>query len=263
MERILSDGTMLAGQFHETDSYRIRRPAGADSWLIVYTLEGEGYFRVPSGEYRCRPGEIGLLGRGVPHEYGTCKGRRWHFMWAHFAGIPETTLLPDDEVLICPMPTGQVQRRIVRSFRSLLEDSRERSAYWQSLCELQLRGLLLLVARQLTVELDARVAHVMRIMSERMTEPLSIDLFAAEVGLSASRLSHLFKEETGRSILAALNDMRLEQAGLLMLHAGRTATEAALDVGFASYNHFAALFRKRYGVSPTKYRQGQASSVHH
>lgn len=261
MERISPDGTLLAGHFHETDSYRIKRPAGADSWLIVYTLEGEGYFRVPSGEYSCRPGEIGLLCKGVSHEYGTRKGQRWRFMWAHFAGLPETGLLPDDEVLICPMPSGQVQRRIVRAFRSLLEDSRDRSSYWQSLCENQLRGLLLLVARQLTVEIDSRVAHVMRIMSERMPEPLSLDLIAAEVGLSASRLSHLFKEETGRSVLAALNDMRLEQAALLMLHAGRTATEAALDVGFASYNHFAALFRKRYGVSPTKYRKD--SSIRH
>jgi len=251
-------GGVLTGHFRETDTYSTARPAGMNDWLIVYTLEGEGYFRTPGGEKLCGPGEIGLLRKGVPHVYGTSKGKSWHFLWAHFARLPETSLLPDEEVLICRMPPGSLQRRVLRMFRSLLQDSRDRGKLWIQLCENQLSGLLLLVAEQLADRLDPRVSQVLRMLSARMQEPLTVDQLAAAAGLSASRLSHLFKAETGRTILETLNGMRLEQAALLMTHAGRTASEAALDVGFQSYNHFAALFRKRFGMGPASYRRKDA-----
>lgn len=246
---------ILTGHFRENDSYMVRRPAGMDNWLMFYTIDGEGYIRTPSGEFACSPGEIGLLRGGVPHQYGTRSGCRWHFMWAHFDGLPETGLLPEGDVLICPMPAGTIQRRVLRLFRMLLQDSRDRGGFWRELCENQLSGLLLLAASRLADGLDPRIAQVMRVLSARMQEPLTISELAADVGLSASRLSHLFKEQTGRSVLDALNHMRLEQAALLMAHAGRTASEAAVDVGFQSYNHFAALFRKHYRVAPSVYRK--------
>jgi len=247
---------ILTDHFQETGNYLVRRPAGMDNWLIVYTLDGGGYFRTPQGETFCRRGEIGLLRNGVPHQYGTISGGHWHFMWAHFAGLPETALLPEGDVIICSIPEGALQRRMLRSFRTLLQDSRDRGRFWQELCENQLSEVLLLVASQLADGLDPRIAQIMRTLSARMKEPLTIAELAADVGLSVSRLSHLFKETTGRSVLDTLNRMRLEQAALLMAHAGRTASEAAVDVGFQSYNHFAALFRKRYEVAPSNYRKG-------
>jgi len=260
MEREPYSG-ILTGHFRESDRYMMRRPAGMDSWLIFYTLDGEGYIRTPGGEISCGPGEVSLLRRGVPHQYGTRSGRHWHFMWAHFAGLPETAMLPGSEAIVCRMPPGAVQRRVLRSFRLLLQDSRDRGEFWQELCENQLSGLLLLVAGQLADGLDPRIAQIMRVLSARMQEPLTIAELAADVGLSASRLSHLFKEETGQSVLDTLNNMRLEQAALLMAHAGRTASEAAADVGFQSYNHFASLFRRRYGISPAQYRTGKLGSA--
>ncbi|WP_123041081.1 helix-turn-helix domain-containing protein [Cohnella candidum] len=250
-----SYGGIMTGHFYENDSYGIKRPDGMDNWLIAYTLEGEGFFRTPSGEKSCGPGEIALLRKGVPHAYGTQPGNFWHFMWAHFDRLPETGLLPDEEALICKIPSGELQRRILRIFRTLVRDSRERGGYWQELCENQLSSILLLTADQLTEQLDPRVSQVKRLLSARMKEPLSVNELASSVGLSASRLSHLFKSETGGSVLDTLNAMRLEQAALLMVHAGRTASEAAYDVGFQSYNHFAALFRKRFGKSPNAYRK--------
>jgi len=254
MENLAYRG-IITGHFNEDDSYGIKRPDGIDTWLITYTLDGEGYFRTPSRVKSCGPGEVALLRKGVPHAYGTQSGKIWHFMWAHFDSLPETGLLPNEEVIICPLPSG-VQRRIFRAFRTLIRDSHERGGYWQELCENQISSILLLTAEQLTEQLDPRVSQIKRILSARMKEPLTIHELAAAVGLSPSRLSHLFKDETGESVLDALNRMRLEQASLLMLHAGRKATEAAYDVGFQSYNHFANLFRKRYGKSPNAYRKG-------
>ncbi|TYP74578.1 AraC family transcriptional regulator [Paenibacillus methanolicus] len=255
MKAIEPSSGIVTGHFRETETYAVARPAGRADWLLVYTLAGEGYFRTPEGEKRCGAGELALLRKGVPHEYGTSAGQTWNFMWAHFPGVPETGLLPETEMLVARLPEGAMQRRALRAFRSVLSDARVRGEFWEELCANQLSGLLLLMAGQLADRLDPRVSRVIRLLSAHMQEPLTIEELAARVGLSPSRLSHLFKAETGRSIVETLNGMRLEQAALLMKQAGRTANEAAYDVGFQSYNHFAALFRRRFGCGPAEYRR--------
>ncbi len=244
---------MLAGHFRETDRYFIRRPEGRSDWLVVMTLSGEGYFRTPAGEKRCSAGQIAILRSGIPHEYGTVTGQQWNFVWAHFGKLSEISYLPEEEVLVTELPEGETRKRAYRAFRSLLRDSRERSAYWQALFENAIRELLLLMAQRLEKRLDPRIEQALQFLSQNMQEEIRLERVAAEVGLSASRLSHLFKQEIGVAVLDYLNDMRLRQAVLLMRHMGRSATEASLDVGFNNYNHFAALFRRAYGVSPRSF----------
>jgi AraC family transcriptional regulator of arabinose operon len=241
---------IFGDHFDMGDSYNLRRPIGIDNWLIVYTLSGEGYFRTPSGEKRCGAGQIGILRAGVPHEYGTVKGQRWNFFWAHFRKLPESDYLPNEEILIHGLPEGYLQERVYSGFRNFFHDSQDRSSFWVSLCENTLRDMILLIAQRLEKKIDSRIEQALQLLSQTMANEIRIDDLAKSVGLSSSRLSHLFKQEVGVSVLEHLNGMRLRQAALLMEHMGRTATEASLDVGFNNYNHFATLFRKAYQMSP-------------
>ncbi|MDQ4680213.1 helix-turn-helix domain-containing protein, partial [Stenotrophomonas maltophilia group sp. RNC7] len=101
---------------------------------------------------------------------------------------------------------------------------------------------------------DPRIQNVLDLLHERMTERIQIEDLAQAVMLSPSRLTHLFKQEIGESIIQHLNRMRIKQAAVLMEQMGRSPSEAAQDVGFTDYNHFAALFRKQMGMSPRMYR---------
>lgn len=236
----------------------MRRPHGMKDWLITFTLAGEGYVRVGGEEYRCRAGDVGVLRGESPHEYGTVRGEHWHFLWAHFpAWLPEAKLLEMDDFYLTSIDSERTHERIVGAFQRMLEDARLGIGRWEALCETALRELLLLAAESQTGRMDPRVEQVLRLLSSRMTETLRMEELAGAVGLSVSRLSHLFKEATGESVLEALNRMRIRQAAQLLEHTGRTATEAAHDVGFHNYNHFAAQFRKRMGVSPRAYKSKQ------
>lgn len=255
------EGRIIFGDLYDADdAYRTSRPQGMRDWLIVYTLAGEGYFRTPSGERRCEEGQVALLRSGVPHEYGTLPGERWRFLWIHYPGLPENGYLPDDEVWIESLPEGALRERIERSFRHVLQDSRERLEFWQPLCENSLREMLLLLARRTNRRLDPRIEQTLQLLSRSMKEEIRMDALARQVGLSVSRLSHLFKLETGHSVMEHVNRMRVRQAALLMERQGRHAAEAALDVGYQNYNHFAEQFRKYIGVNPRTYRQQAAVS---
>ncbi|MCA0754787.1 helix-turn-helix domain-containing protein [Paenibacillus sp. N4] len=251
-------GTLFGGHFDESDDYRYRRPNGMDDWLIFYTIQGNGYLKTAEGEKRCDAGQLGFLRAGVPHEYGTVPGSRWNFYWVHFQKLPEIDYLPQEEAIVAAIPEGHMRSRVELAFENILSDSRERSSFWHLLCETSLREVILLAAQQLNQRLDPRIEHALQYLSRHMSDSIRIEDLAKAVGLSASRLSHLFKQETGESVVEHLNRLRLRQAALLMVHMGRNASEAALDVGFNNYNHFAALFRDMFGCSPRSYlKQGR------
>jgi len=249
-------GLVIAGRFHAPDTYVVDRPAGRDDWLLAYTLDGCGYVRTPGGEQRLGPGDALLLRAGVPHRYGTCSGEIWRFVWAHFApDRVDASFLPEGEAAVASIADPSARRRIVSAFRRLLTDARERGDYWNELCCGALQEVLALAARNGARRLDPRVEEARRLLAANLREPVRVDALAKAVGLSPSRLSHLFKQSTGQSIVDALNAMRVRQAALLLEHTRRGAAEIAYDVGFQNYNHFLAQFRKRFGTSPSGFRR--------
>ncbi|MBD0381360.1 helix-turn-helix domain-containing protein [Paenibacillus sedimenti] len=250
----ISDRTMIAGHFHEPDTYVTKRPQGRNDWLITFTLGGEGYFVTSGKEQCCQAGDITLLRPGTPHQYGTRKGQTWHFVWTHFpAAFTETSILPDLDLLILSIESESIRERIFQAFIRILGDSRERGEYWHELCSSALREILFMMAQQTSRKVDARIEEILHILSVQMRQPIRIDELAKTVGLSPSRLSHLFKASTGHSIVDTLNRMRIQQAALLLEHTDRSASEVCYDVGFQNYNHFTNQFRKWFGVNPSTF----------
>lgn len=87
--------------------------------------------------------------------------------------------------------------------------------------------------------------------------PESLPELAAQVGLSAPRLSALFRRQTGVSLVEFRNTQRLERF-LRLYGRGRLAVlEAALEAGFGSYPQFHRVFTRRMGCSPVEYRRRQ------
>lgn len=257
----LAHGRVIAGHFHERDTYSTVRPDGMSDWLITYTLGGEGYFEADGCERRVRAGDITLLKPGTPHRYGTSKGQSWHFVWAHFTGgLMDASLLPIESLAIRQIEQPAVRGRIYCAFRRILSDSRERGPYWHELCLGALREILMLLEKQQTSGLDPRIEETLYLLAQRMQETVRVEELARSVGLSESRLSHLFKENTGESIVEALNRMRIKQAALLLAHTNRNAAEAAHDVGFQNYNHFTRQFRKYTGLTPSEFSQSVRSN---
>ena len=84
---------------------------------------------------------------------------------------------------------------------------------------------------------------------------------AEHVGLSSGYLCRIFKEETGVSINAYINNLRMTYAGELLADKNSYIKEVAISVGFEDQLYFSRLFKRYYGVTPSEYRAGGASSV--
>ena len=87
-------------------------------------------------------------------------------------------------------------------------------------------------------------------------DPFSVEEIAARVGLSASRLSRLFHQQTGVALVDFRNRQRIQRF-LRLYGKGRavSVSEAALDAGFGSYPQFYRVFQQQMGCSPAEYRR--------
>jgi AraC-like DNA-binding protein len=88
----------------------------------------------------------------------------------------------------------------------------------------------------------------------------NLSQLARKAGLSPSRLSRLFKQQTGLPIVEFRNRQRMQRfldRYELEREAGRqnTLLDAALDAGFGSYPQFHRVFRQVVGCSPAEYQR--------
>ncbi|MGG6897855.1 GlxA family transcriptional regulator [Rhizobium sp. BR 315] len=105
---------------------------------------------------------------------------------------------------------------------------------------------------------DPRLKAVLITMESHIEDVIPTEDLAASVGLSRRQLERLFTEEMKTSPGAVYTRIRMERAKQLVLQTQAPLIEIALEVGFDSASHFARLFRRLYGQSPTELRRAHA-----
>jgi AraC-like DNA-binding protein len=92
--------------------------------------------------------------------------------------------------------------------------------------------------------------------------PARLDRLARAAGLSASRLSRLFKRQMGMPLTRFRNRQRLERFLRIYGDGSRySLMGAALEAGFGSYAQFHRLFRQVMGFGPRNLRDGNSAGV--
>lgn len=253
-------GVLVTGHFQERYGYRVRRPNGSGNWLLTYTLDGVGLYREPGPDLFVEPGDIVLLGPDTPHDYAVPEGGFWEFLWAHFQPRLEWlgwwSPLVDEGLGLASLESLQSRERVRRSFLRLHADALAAGELARELALNGLEEVLLLAVREGAGgrPVDPRVRKILDLISSDLAARYDVAGLAREVALSPSRLSHLFKEEVGDSVMGTVIRLRLSQAARLLEHTVDDVGAIAREVGFDSPYYFSRQFRRHFGMSPRQYR---------
>lgn len=91
-------------------------------------------------------------------------------------------------------------------------------------------------------------------ISEHYRNPISIEEIAGVCYYSKSYFMKFFKEATGMGFIQYLNDYRLDIAASLLLETDDNIIDIAACTGFDNLSYFNRSFKRKYGVTPGRYR---------
>jgi Response regulator containing CheY-like receiver domain and AraC-type DNA-binding domain len=98
-------------------------------------------------------------------------------------------------------------------------------------------------------------------MNEHMKDAISLERTAQEVNVSPFYLSKLFKEEKNENFITYLTNVRMEKARSLLQEPRASVKEVSAAVGYNDQNYFSRLFRNKFGMTPTEYRDSVKNSI--
>ncbi|MDD6327011.1 MAG: helix-turn-helix domain-containing protein [Lachnospiraceae bacterium] len=95
---------------------------------------------------------------------------------------------------------------------------------------------------------------------DNLNQSLHVDEIAAVLNVTPSYLSRLFSKEVGVSLSSYIKNLRLETAAQMLIYSNYEISEISAYLLFSSQSHFTTAFQKKYGQTPKRYRNENASS---
>lgn len=98
-----------------------------------------------------------------------------------------------------------------------------------------------------------RIHYAKTLLLQNLHQPPSLPDLAKQAKLNEYTLKRGFRQVFGTTVFAYLHKYRLEQARQLLTTGKMAVSEVMAAVGFSDRHHFAATFRKQYGLSPREF----------
>lgn len=121
--------------------------------------------------------------------------------------------------------------------------------------------LIMLLLRQIPLdnilvrEIDPRIKNAIRIMEDKIQNPLGNAEIAGKVFMSTNAFLRLFKTHTGTSPQQYSLVKRIEKACIMLHFSDMDIKEIAEKTGFCDRYHFSRVFRKIRGISPAAFKR--------
>lgn len=262
----------LIGELYPTDigwfpqalhHYR-SRPSGTEQHVLIYCVDGEGWFELEGRRETLQPGQILIIPKDVRHSYGADTNNPWSIYWVHFSGIDAAwfgrILTPDSNIV----PAGNdVEKRITALFHEILNTfSRGISKMGIMYASQVLRHLLAVTFFDNRAFVPGQRSEgylqcdkIIDYMQRNLTTKMSLNKLARQAGLSVSRFSHLFKQATGVPPVEYFIRMRIQEACRLLDTTTLSGKQIAEQLGFDDPYYFSRQFKKITGLAPRHYRE--------
>ncbi|WP_180334841.1 AraC family transcriptional regulator [Necropsobacter massiliensis] len=235
-----------------------------DRLEIVFIVKGKGSHLIGDVTYHTKAGDILIFNQGVIHDE---MAELHSDMVVYCCGINGLNIKGAEKNCLFDIASPAVissgnQRHVIEQLLALMFTQIKESANQASeSCRYLLSALLSIIVqlpRENIQSLPFRklplVEQVKNYLDAHYTENLCLQTVAFRFKVSPFYLAHLFKRQTGFSLIRYLIRRRIGEAQSLLINTNYSVNQIAGLVGYDNANYFSTLFSRMIGISPSQYR---------
>lgn len=234
----------------------------ADQTVVEYIISGTGTVESPHGIFHPSAGDSYILRSNEPHKYYSGKDDPWVKIWVNFRGnlispildsygLTQTVLLPGLSLYDYLKRVHAIAGSDTLDIHTMMDQC---GKVFLEMCQ---------YIRANTTTLDQQhyvprnIAILKEYLDSHMDERVTLEKCGEITYLSVSQTIRSFRSAYGVTPYEYLNIRRINTAKLLLANSTLSIEEIAIQTGFPDHNYFSKYFKKKVGVSPSRYRRQQ------
>ena len=229
-----------------------------DFFELEYIISGGGMYTVDGIRHEIEAGELFLLTPFNFHSVDIHDAELYNVMFSGDICNPFFLQSITDKAPVFLKAEGGVRRFFDSALAELCNNADDRE-----LAIILLDAVIARLDKELSRdERQQKLSAISRaelFILNNFRNRLTLADVAAQVALSPTYFSRLFKEEKGITFKAYLNNMRFEYAKKLLDHSDMTVVQICAECGFNDYPNFVRRFKEHSGEYPEKYRKRRES----
>jgi len=245
------------GDFRSLGNFYFEQVASHVSFHLI--TAGSGIFDADGKKYSAAPGDLFIFRPGMYIKYYDKPESPWRYIWFVLEGRDiEWTF--DSTGIKKHLPFISTVSGEFRSFtRNLLAEFKKENmpavypagSAWQCI-EILHKS----ISSEKTEKQKPDLAQICKSIIDSQKESfIGVDELAAKLKVDRATIFRSFKKSYAVSPKDYIDSVRIEKACRLLKHSSSPIKEIAWLAGFSGHDYFSAVFRKKFGISPSEWRK--------
>lgn len=244
-----------------------------NAYEIFYLLKGNGKYFIKDKSYNMSSNSLFIIKNFYIHRVNVDKNSYYERFVIHFkkeifdkllnnnTNFKKNLLSPEEVIYIQLSPTQK--KHIIKIMEKIILEKEQKKLGYKPIANAYIIELFVFLSRLIenysqnhnNEKSNDRLKKIINFINENYSKKLDLKKIANEFYINKYYLCHLFKKETGFTIIEYLNNKRIMEAQKILKKNNKTITEIAYKVGFNNLSHFGRTFKKLTGLTPSEFKK--------
>lgn len=224
---------------------------------LIFCFRGSCKAHCDGKEYDIRPNDFFLIFPNQIHQFSECDTNGDYFIII----LKAKDLIGYSNVFSKKIPTNAVyhcdsKNNMLKLLEIIYDDYINNQK--PQIIIAQLTALFGKLLQNYTLDIkhtsNNLIYEIIQYCNNHYLEDISIENICSELNISRSYISHTFNDRLKMGFCEYINTLRLQDAATLLQTTNKTITQISIISGFSTVRTFNRVFLKKYGISPSKYR---------
>lgn len=232
------------------------------SFLIVFSVQGQGYLRYMGKEYVIKPGEVFFINCEEYQFYRTDHDQVWELYFIHFYGSQSqqyyhryiqqgspVTKINNPQLLIAPF------EQLIKWHQNKDSKTELYSSKWITDILTELISSTMHIGEVHSYFIPTHIKEIKEYIGDNYASKITLENLSNHFTISKYHLAREFKKYIGITPYEFLFHTRMNKAKELLKYTSKTIEEITFDIGINQVSHFIQLFKTHEDLTPLAYRK--------